>query len=195
MEPLRARATTGGSTASSRRSGARRTAPTSSSITCPRPRSPRAARPRPPPARATISFSSSRRPPPTSGQVIDHRDVVAEVEKRAREDDPARAAVHVQSEDRESTSRSRTPTSPTRATTGSTCGREVGFPNGPDTWDDLRVGGRRIKEKFGNPVGIGFSQEIDSNMALRALLWSFGGAEQDEQGRPTLISRRRRSRR
>src|SRR6266545_1789984 len=65
----------------------------------------------------------------------------------------------------------------------------VGFPNGPDTWEDLRVGGREIKEKFGNPVGIGFSQEMDSNMALRALLWSFGGAEQDEQGRPILASK------
>ena len=59
---------------------------------------------------------------------------------------------------------------------------EVGLPNGPSTWDELRTGGRRIKEKLGNPVGIGFSQEMDSNMALRALLWSFGGAEQDEQG-------------
>jgi len=60
--------------------------------------------------------------------------------------------------------------------------REVGYPNGPDTWDDLRTGGRKIKERFGNPVGIGLSQEIDSNMALRAVLWSFGGAEQDEEG-------------
>jgi multiple sugar transport system substrate-binding protein len=66
---------------------------------------------------------------------------------------------------------------------------EVGFPNGPDTWDDLRVGGRRIKEKFENPVGIGLSQEVDSNMALRAVLWSFGGAEQDEKGRVVVNSR------
>jgi multiple sugar transport system substrate-binding protein len=66
---------------------------------------------------------------------------------------------------------------------------EAGFPNGPDTWDDLRNGGRKIKEKFGNPVGLGFSQEMDSNMALRALLWSFGGAEQDETGRVVIRSR------
>src|SRR5262249_31366179 len=66
---------------------------------------------------------------------------------------------------------------------------EVGFPKGPDRWEDLRLGGRRIKEKFGNPVGIGLSQEVDSNMALRALLWSFGGAEQDEKGRVVLDSR------
>ncbi|MGH9317813.1 MAG: extracellular solute-binding protein, partial [Thermoanaerobaculia bacterium] len=66
---------------------------------------------------------------------------------------------------------------------------EAGFPNGPDTWEDLRVGGRKIREKFGNPVGIGLSQEIDSNMALRALLWSYGGAEQDEAGNVVLNSR------
>lgn len=65
----------------------------------------------------------------------------------------------------------------------------VGFPNGPDTWDDLRAGGRAIKERFGKPVGIGLSQEIDSNMALRAVLWSFGGAEQDEQGRVAIHSK------
>jgi len=66
---------------------------------------------------------------------------------------------------------------------------EVGFPNGPTSWDDLRNGGRRIKEKLGNPVGIGFSQEMDSNMALRALLWSFGGAEQDAEGRVVIDSK------
>ena len=59
---------------------------------------------------------------------------------------------------------------------------KVGFPNGPDTWDDLRVGGKKIKDQFGNPVGLGLSQELDTNMAMRALLWSFGGAEQDENG-------------
>ncbi len=66
---------------------------------------------------------------------------------------------------------------------------EVGYPNGPDTFEDLRVGGRKIKEKFGNPVGIGLSQEMDSNMALRGVLWSFGGAEQDADGRVVLNSR------
>ena len=65
----------------------------------------------------------------------------------------------------------------------------VGFPNGPDTWEDLRVGGAKIKKKSGSPVGIGLSQEIDSNMALRAVLWSFGGAEQDEQGRVAINSK------
>jgi multiple sugar transport system substrate-binding protein len=65
----------------------------------------------------------------------------------------------------------------------------AGFPHGPDTYDDLLAGGRRIKQKFGNPVGIGLSQELDTSMAVRALLWSFGGAEQDEEGRVTLYSK------
>ncbi len=66
---------------------------------------------------------------------------------------------------------------------------QVGFPNGPDTYNDLLVGGKRIKQRFGNPVGLGLSEEVDTNMALRAVLWSFGGAEQDEAGRVTLYSK------
>jgi multiple sugar transport system substrate-binding protein len=65
----------------------------------------------------------------------------------------------------------------------------VGYPNGPSTWEDLRDGGRKIREKFGNPVGLGLSQEMDSNMALRGVLWSFGGSVQDADGRPVLQSR------
>ena len=66
---------------------------------------------------------------------------------------------------------------------------KVGMPNGPDTWEDLRVGGRKIKEQLGNPVGIGLSQELDTNMAVRALLWSFGGSEQDAAGNVTINSK------
>ncbi len=66
---------------------------------------------------------------------------------------------------------------------------QVGFPNGPDTYDDLRKGAKAIKDKFGNPCGLGFSQELDTSMAMRALLWSFGGAEQDEAGNVTINSK------
>ncbi len=66
---------------------------------------------------------------------------------------------------------------------------EAGFPNGPDTWDDLRVGAKKIRDKSGHPCGIGLSQELDTSMAVRALLWSFGGAEQDEAGKVTLNSK------
>src|SRR5215469_13802009 len=66
---------------------------------------------------------------------------------------------------------------------------QVGFPNGPDTYDDLRKGAKAIKDKLGNPCGIGLSQELDTSMAMRALLWSFGGAEQDEAGNVTINSK------
>ncbi|HMC21316.1 MAG TPA: extracellular solute-binding protein, partial [Thermoanaerobaculia bacterium] len=66
---------------------------------------------------------------------------------------------------------------------------QVGFPNGPDTYNDLLLGGKRIKAKFGNPLGIGLSQELDTNMAARAVLWSYGGAEQDAEGHVTLNSK------
>src|SRR5215475_4744532 len=66
---------------------------------------------------------------------------------------------------------------------------QVGFPNGPDTYDDLRKGAKAIKDKLGNPCGLGLSQELDTSMAMRALLWSFGGAEQDEAGNVAINSK------
>jgi multiple sugar transport system substrate-binding protein len=66
---------------------------------------------------------------------------------------------------------------------------QVGYPHGPDTYADLLKGGKAIKEKLGNPVGIGLSQELDTNMAMRAILWSFGGAEQTADGKPALKSK------
>jgi multiple sugar transport system substrate-binding protein len=59
---------------------------------------------------------------------------------------------------------------------------QVGFPNGPDSWEDVHKGAKAIKDKLGNPCGIGLSQELDTNMAMRACLWAFGGAEQNEAG-------------
>ena len=56
----------------------------------------------------------------------------------------------------------------------------AGLPNGPVTYDDLLVGGEQIKNDFGVPMGLGLSPEIDSNMAMRAIIWSFGGSVQDE---------------
>lgn len=55
----------------------------------------------------------------------------------------------------------------------------VGLPNGPSTWDELLEGGSQIFSEQGVQMGIGLSQEIDSNMAGRALLWSYGAAIQD----------------
>jgi multiple sugar transport system substrate-binding protein len=66
---------------------------------------------------------------------------------------------------------------------------EAGYPNGPDTYDDLLKGATKIRDKTGHPCGIGLGQELDTSMAMRALLWSFGGAEQDEAGNVTINSK------
>jgi multiple sugar transport system substrate-binding protein len=66
---------------------------------------------------------------------------------------------------------------------------EAGYPNGPDTYDDLRAGAKKIRDKTGHPCGLGLAQELDTSMAMRALLWSFGGAEQDIQGNVTINSK------
>lgn len=55
----------------------------------------------------------------------------------------------------------------------------AGLAQGPSTWDDLLRGGAEIKRSQGVQLGVGMSQEIDSNMAGRALLWSFGASIQD----------------
>lgn len=56
---------------------------------------------------------------------------------------------------------------------------KAGMPDGPRTYDDLLTGGARIKNEQNVPLGIGMSNEIDSNMAARAMIWSFGGSVQD----------------
>lgn len=64
----------------------------------------------------------------------------------------------------------------------------VGYPDGPATYAELLDGGRKIKERFGIPVGIGISPELDSEMATRAVIWSFGGSIQDENENVVLYS-------
>jgi multiple sugar transport system substrate-binding protein len=59
----------------------------------------------------------------------------------------------------------------------------------PDRWDDVRIGGAKIKQQSGNPVGIGLSQELDTSMAMRAIMYSFGSHEQNEDGQLTINSK------
>ena len=59
---------------------------------------------------------------------------------------------------------------------------KAGQPNGPSTWQDLETYGKLIKDEQGVQLGIGISQEIDSNMAHRALLYSFDTSLQDADG-------------
>jgi ABC-type glycerol-3-phosphate transport system substrate-binding protein len=64
----------------------------------------------------------------------------------------------------------------------------VGLPNGPATWDDLLRGGAEIKKSKGVQMGLGMSQEIDSNMVLRGLMWTHGASIQDANERVVLNS-------
>jgi multiple sugar transport system substrate-binding protein len=57
---------------------------------------------------------------------------------------------------------------------------KAGKPDGPTTWEDLLTYGAKIKNEQGIQLGIGISQELDSNMAERTLLWSFDTSIQDE---------------
>jgi multiple sugar transport system substrate-binding protein len=66
---------------------------------------------------------------------------------------------------------------------------QVGMPNGPRTWEDVRVAGAKIKKQFGNPVGIGLSNEIDTGMAMRTIMYSWGASVQDEAGNLVLNSK------
>jgi multiple sugar transport system substrate-binding protein len=58
----------------------------------------------------------------------------------------------------------------------------------PDSWDDIRVGGKKIKDKTGIPVGVGLSAELDTAMAMRAIMYSHGAHEQDVEGNLTINS-------
>ena len=60
----------------------------------------------------------------------------------------------------------------------------------PDTWEDVRIGGAKIKKKYGIPVGIGLSEgDDDSGMAVRAILYSYGASVQDEKGNIVINSK------
>ena len=58
---------------------------------------------------------------------------------------------------------------------------KAGKGTGPETWEDLITFGGKIKKDQGIQLGIGLSQELDSNMAARALLWSYDSSIQDEK--------------
>ncbi|MDP2776478.1 MAG: extracellular solute-binding protein, partial [Anaerolineales bacterium] len=56
----------------------------------------------------------------------------------------------------------------------------VGYPTGPSSYADLLDGGKKIKDQLGIPLGLGMSPELDSRLAMRNVIWSFGGSVQDE---------------
>ncbi|RMF88201.1 MAG: extracellular solute-binding protein [Nitrospinota bacterium] len=131
-------------------------------------------------------FKFNDPPPAYEDQVIDHADIIQEVERRkGKYIDLAK-----------------------KSTYNPKTGKYFGFSDNfvpdpgnyrkdlwdevgmvPDTWEDVRIGGAKIKKKFGNPVGIGLSQEIDTNMAMRAIMYSHGSTVQDEEGQVVINSK------
>jgi multiple sugar transport system substrate-binding protein len=59
----------------------------------------------------------------------------------------------------------------------------------PTTWNNVLRAAPRLKQ-MGNPVGLGMSNEIDSNMFLLALMMCFGSFVQSRDHRVTINSRR-----
>ncbi|HUJ87261.1 MAG TPA: extracellular solute-binding protein [Burkholderiales bacterium] len=51
----------------------------------------------------------------------------------------------------------------------------------PDTWDNLRIGGAKLKAK-GHPVGLPLGHSNDPNANWRGVLWSYGASIQDAHG-------------
>ena len=66
---------------------------------------------------------------------------------------------------------------------------QVGMPNGPRTWDEVRIKGAEIKKKFGNPVGVGLANEIDTGMAMRTIMYAWGSGVQDDNHNLVLNSK------
>ena len=58
----------------------------------------------------------------------------------------------------------------------------------PNTWENVRKAAPKLKAA-GHPVGLGMSNEIDSNMLLFSFLYCYGGFVQNEEGRVTINSK------
>lgn len=59
----------------------------------------------------------------------------------------------------------------------------------PDSWEYVLTGGRRIKLLHQSPVGFSLAPEQNSAHTMRAIMYSFGSSEQDENGNPALNSK------
>jgi multiple sugar transport system substrate-binding protein len=68
---------------------------------------------------------------------------------------------------------------------------QIEMPNGPVTYEDLVKAAPLIKKvapQMQIPIGVGLSQDIDSNMAVRNILWCHGGSIQDKDSNVVLNS-------
>jgi multiple sugar transport system substrate-binding protein len=66
---------------------------------------------------------------------------------------------------------------------------EAGFSRGPTTWENVRRAAPRLRAQ-NHPIGIGMSNEIDSNMALMALMMCYGSFIQNREHRVTINTKK-----
>lgn len=57
----------------------------------------------------------------------------------------------------------------------------------PDTWDNVRVGGAKLKAK-GHPVGCSLGHSNDPSLCWRGVLWSWGASVQDKEGKNIVLN-------
>jgi len=66
--------------------------------------------------------------------------------------------------------------------------KEVGYAAFPDTWEELLVAAKKLKDK-GHPVGFSLGRAIgDANQFHYPLLWAFGGKEVEKDGKTVAIN-------
>ena len=65
--------------------------------------------------------------------------------------------------------------------------KEVGYARFPDTYDEMLVMAKKLKDK-GHPVGFALGRAIgDGNQSHYPMLWAFGGAECQKDGKTVAI--------
>jgi multiple sugar transport system substrate-binding protein len=118
-------------------------------------------------------------------QVIDHREIYEEVERRFGKvaDFAIRSTYNPRTDKYFGVCHSYAP-----ALTSYRRDLWQAIQSTPDTWANVLTGGRRIKLLEDKPVGISLAPEHNAEHALRAILYSFGASEQDADGNPAIKS-------
>jgi multiple sugar transport system substrate-binding protein len=67
---------------------------------------------------------------------------------------------------------------------------EVGYNKFPDTWEEFRDMGKKLKAK-GHPIGCAFGHSTnDPNNYCYALVWGFGGMEVEKDGKTVVLDKK-----
>ncbi len=68
--------------------------------------------------------------------------------------------------------------------------KDAGYTKFPDTWEELRDVGKKLKA-MGHPVGQAFGHsENDPNTYSYSLMWSYGGMEVDKDGKTVVLDKK-----